>query len=117
MKAVYIAAPYRDKTPEGIKSNIERVKTVARYLADQGILPVVPHLALGYCKDAPEDWPTALYHGLKLLERCDAMLICGHESEGVRDEAAFAKGKGIPIYEAYNEGTIVLAATAIREGR
>lgn len=117
MKAVYIAAPYRDKTPEGIKSNIERVKTVARYLADQGILPVVPHLALGYCKDAPEDWPTALYHGLKLLERCDVLLVCGDESEGVRDEVAFAKGKGIPVMTAVAPGEIAWAAKQIREGK
>lgn len=97
MKAVYVAGPYRAPTPEGIAENVARVKKIARLLADQGVLPIVPHLAMSFCSDSPEDWNHALYLGLKLLERCDLLLVCGEESEGVRDEIAFATGKGIEV--------------------
>ncbi len=105
MKAVYLAAPYRASTPEGIKNNVDRMKQIARQVADLGHLPVVPHLAMSFCSDDPKDWATALYCGLKLLERCDELWIVGDISEGVKDEIAYAKGLGLPVkarhYNAY----------------
>lgn len=98
MKAVYLAGPYRASTPEGIRANKERVVNIARLLSRQGVLPVVPHLAQAYLSDELEDWSTALYLGLKLLERCDVLLVCGEHSEGVKDEIAFAVGQGIPVF-------------------
>jgi hypothetical protein len=97
VKAIYIAHPYRASTPEAIKANKERVKSIARQVMEQGHMPIVPHLAWGFLSDSPEDWNDALYLGLKLLERCDEMWVYGVLSEGVRDEIAFAKGKGILV--------------------
>lgn len=97
MKAIYVAHPYRANTPEGIEANKERVKDIARQIMCEGHMPIVPHLAWGFLTDSPEDWNDALYLGLKLLERCDEMWVYGAVSEGVLDEIAFAKGKGIPV--------------------
>lgn len=99
MKTIYLAAPYRAPTPEGIRDNVDRVKQIARELADCGVLPIVPHLAMGFCSDDPEDWNTALYLGLKLLEKCDCVLVCGPYSEGVIDECTYARGLGKPVHE------------------
>lgn len=107
MKAIYLAAPFLGATPEETAKNIERVRRIARSIALRYYLPFAPHLALSYLEETMDERSHVLHHGLKWLERCDELWIVGEVTEGVADEIAFAKGKGIPVvYRVDEEGNL-----------
>ncbi len=103
MLLVYIAGPYRGKTPQEVELNIASAKQIAKLVARKGYMPVTPHLnTQGFELIAP-DLPDEFWleGTLELMRRCDYVVLApGWEvSSGTRKEIEIAKSLGIPVYE------------------
>jgi len=97
MKRIFISAPYRAKTQARVERNIERARNIGRRYAIAGELPMVPHLAVGYMENTPEETPMALYHCIELVDLCDELHYFGEPTGGMQMEIAHARGIGIPV--------------------
>lgn len=97
---VYVAGPFRGKTPWDIEQNIRRAETVGLELARiANVTPMIPHTMYRYFQDALPDmfWLRA---GLDLLKRCDAIFLCkGWErSQGSVREKEKAESLSIAVF-------------------
>mgnify|MGYP003642649063 CR=1 FL=1 len=105
---VYVAGPYRGETREAVEINISVAKAVGLLCARKGWTPLIPH-----CNTAGFELLTSelddqfwLDATMKLMRRCDAVvLIPGWErSSGTLAEIAEAKRLGIKIH--YSEAAL-----------
>ena len=98
MKLIYIIGPYRAKTPNGIRDNIERARAEAVRILQSGDFPVCPHTNTGYMDGVVDD-QVFLDGDLMLLRRChEAHVLPGWEkSQGSSTELAHAREWGMPI--------------------
>jgi hypothetical protein len=103
MKVIYVAGPYRSRSPIRVLVNIIRAWLAAAKVWRLGAVAICPHTnALGMT-----DWPlyvpieTILQGEKKILYYCDAMLLIGKfwKSPGTRDEMFAAWEHGIPIFD------------------
>jgi hypothetical protein len=108
MKVIYIAGPYRAKTPWGVEKNIHKAMDLAAQLVERchalGAYPQVPHANTAHFDGlAPDDY--YLEGTLETMRRCDALLmIPGWEaSSGARNEVREAKRLGLPIFYSIEE--------------
>lgn len=102
MQLIYIAGPFRAKTPWLVEQNIRKAEEVALEVWKQGAVPVCPH-TMNRFFDKEVDDEVVLKGTLELLTRCDALLLLPgwHESEGCRNEAKVAAKENIPTF-VYN---------------
>jgi len=104
IKIIYVAGPYRAKTPERVRMHISQAKATAVLLAEKGWYPVTPHLNTAEFEQlAP--WLTDQFYldgTAELMSRCDAVcLVPGYEfSEGTAEEIDIARKLGIPVYKS-----------------
>ena len=104
MKVVYIAGPYRARTPWLVELNIRRAEYMALTVARLGASPLCPHTNARFFQGVLPDsyWINAT---LELMRRSDAvMLVQGwQQSEGSRGEVNEAKRLGIPIFDGIEQ--------------
>lgn len=108
-RKIYVCSPLSASTEEGIRQNM---LTARRYMERISALfccrAVAPHAFLPAFLDdhTPEERELALHFGLKFLEGCDALVICGNRiSRGMEGEIIHAINCGIDILH-YTESHI-----------
>lgn len=91
IKRIYISAPI-----SGCEDTAEqRFADAARLAREHGFIAVNP-----YAENKNfNKWSDAIIARLKLLNDCDAIMLCGdwHHSKGCRIEQQFAQGMGIEV--------------------
>ncbi len=118
-KTVYICSPLRADTQEGVDKNMYAVRAYMKYLYQRlGLNGIAPHAFLPYILDdrKEEDRELALQIGLRMLDNCQIICVCGDRiSEGMKGEIREAGRLGLDIY-LFNEKLYVdvqeLAPTA-----
>ena len=100
-KLIYVAGPYRSKTPGGQAENIWHASRVAIRLFELGWVCFTPHLNTAnfnwYSNLPDEVW---LNGGLKFLEFCEAifMLKGWEESKGAKRELEVATERKMEVF-------------------
>lgn len=95
-KLVYIASPYAGD----VERNTAFAKEACRYAMEQGAAPIAPHLFYPQVLDdtIPVEREAGLRMGLRVLEACDELWLCGSRmSAGMQAELAAAERLGIPV--------------------
>ena len=95
-KLVYIASPYAGD----VETNVQFAKAACRYAIGQGATPVAPHLLYPQIlsDDIPEEREAGLRMGLRVLEACDEIWLCGgRTTQGMGMELSAAEMLGIPV--------------------
>lgn len=91
---VYICSPYAGD----VERNVLRARRYCRYAADQGCIPLAPHLLFPQFLDEKTERNLALFMGIALLSKCAALWIFGESiSQGMEAEIRYAQKKGKPI--------------------
>ena len=102
MKLVYVASPVRGDVEE----NLKKANRYCEYVAGCGHIPVAPHLAWqGFLhEDIPGNREKALAMGLKLIDYCSEVWVCGDEiSQGMQGEIDHAEKLNKPIMYVLQE--------------
>lgn len=95
-KIVYIASPYAGD----VEGNVEFAKAACRLAMEEGNIPVAAHLLYPQMLDdtVPEQRELGIQMGLKLLEACSELWLCGSRiSSGMQEELKEAWRQGIPV--------------------
>ena len=95
-KLVYIASPYAGD----VERNTAFAKEACRYAMEQGAAPVDVHLLYPQMLDdtVPAEREAGLRMGLRVLEACDELWLCGDRmSAGMQAELEAAERLGIPV--------------------
>lgn len=95
-KIVYIASPYAGD----IEGNIWFAKAVCRLAMEHGDTPVAAHLLYPQILDdsIPEQRELGIRMGLKLLEACSELWLCGGRiSSGMQEELKAAWKHRVPV--------------------
>ena len=91
---VYICSPFSGD----VDGNTQRARLYSRLAVERGCIPLAPHLLLPQFISEATERETAIRMGLRLLESCQEMWICGGTvSAGMRNEIAQAKTLGMTI--------------------
>ncbi len=102
----YICSPLRADTQDGVDRNMYAVRAYMKYLYQHlGINGIAPHGFIPYILDdhKEDDRELALQIGLRMLNNCQVICICGDRiSEGMKGEIAEAGKLGLDIY-LFNE--------------
>ena len=92
IKRIYISAPIT-----GMEDTADqRFNAAAKLAKEEGFIPVNPYQEnRSFCQ-----WGDAIVAGLRLLRKCDCILLCEgwQQSRGCRIEQQFAQGAGIEVY-------------------
>jgi len=99
---IYCASPYRGENEWQVWENIQSALRVAREIWRKGHIAICPHTNTMFL-DMPHD--TIIAGDLKILEKCDALLLTGwwEESVGCRMELKRAEELGMKIYYGLEE--------------
>lgn len=104
MKVVYIAGPYRAKSPWEVEQNIRRAEELCLQVWRRGHVGVCVHsMCRFFSLAAPDEvW---IEGDLELLSRCDAMLLVPdwENSTGTQGEVEYCRTHGIPFFEDLGE--------------
>ncbi len=95
-KIVYIASPYAGD----IENNIRFAKAACRLAMEEGSTPVAAHLLYPQMLDdsIPEQRELGIRMGLKLLEACSELWLCGSRvSDGMQEELKAAWRHRVPV--------------------
>ncbi len=95
-KIVYIASPYAGD----VEGNVAFAKAACRLAMERGCTPVAAHLLYPQMLDdtVPEQRELGIRMGLKLLEACGEMWLCGScVSGGMQEELKAAWRHKIPV--------------------
>ena len=95
-KIVYIASPYAGN----VKDNAAFAKAACRMAMEQGSVPVAAHLLYPQILDdtVPEQRELGIRMGLRLLETCSELWLCGSRiTGGMQEELKTAWRHGIPV--------------------
>lgn len=105
MKHVYIAGPFRAKTPWLVACNVRNAEKIHLAACRLGLASFCPHTNTanfnGECDD--RFWLAATLAQMRMIgERGGAVVVHGgwHISEGTRGELAAAEEIGMPIFSA-----------------
>jgi orotate phosphoribosyltransferase len=106
-KFVFVAGPYRGRTPQKTDANIKTAVDVGRRVFQKGYYPIVPHvLVRPYYdpenKSGPFGYEPLMKYTLSMLSRCDVLLLYGH-SPGADREWHEAERFGMPVYFAVKD--------------
>lgn len=103
LPVVYVAGPFRPSTPHDCyeqEMNIREAEHLAWMVWNSGNCACIcPHANTRFFQGSmPDD--TFLHGDLAILSRCDAIIMLERwrDSQGAREEHAFAKSKGIPVF-------------------
>lgn len=102
MKLVYVASPVRGD----MENNLKRANRYCEYVTGCGHIPLAPHLAWqGFLQeDKPGKREKALAMGLKLIEYCSELWVCGDEiSQGMQGEIETAERLNKPVLYVLQE--------------
>ena len=104
MNTVYVSSPFRGDED----GNVAKARWYARFVADEGYLPIVPHIYFPqFLRDhIPEERNKAMQMNRVLLLECSELWVFGTViSEGMKQEIEWAKEAGIPI-RCFDEGMV-----------
>ena len=95
MRRVFLCSPYRG----AVARNVALAREAGRRILLAGDTVFVPHLYLPQMldDDDPREREIGLRAGLAWLPFCDAVVVAGDTTEGMRREIAEARAMGIPI--------------------
>jgi hypothetical protein len=95
MKLIYVCSPVRGDVEE----NLKKANRYCEYVASCNHIPLAPHLAWqGFLPENPENREKALVMGLKLIEYCSEIWVCGDEiSQGMQGEIDAAEKLNKPV--------------------
>jgi hypothetical protein len=101
LKLVYVVSPVRGDVEE----NLKKANRYCEYVAGCGHIPIAPHLAWqGFLPENPENREKAIAMGLKLLEYCSEIWVCGDEiSQGMQGEIEAAEKLNKPVMYVLQE--------------
>jgi hypothetical protein len=102
LKLIYVASPVRGDVDE----NLKKANRYCAYVTDCGHIPLAPHLAWqGFLpEDTPGNREKAIEMGLKLIEYCSEVWVCGDEiSQGMLGEIAMAEKLNKPVVYVLQE--------------
>jgi Txe/YoeB family toxin of Txe-Axe toxin-antitoxin module len=101
MKLVYVCSPVRGDVDE----NLKKANRYCEYVSGCGHIPIAPHLAWqGFLPENPENREKALMMGLKLIEYCSEVWVCGDEiSQGMQGEIDVAEKIKKPVMYVLQE--------------
>lgn len=108
-KVFYICAPYRADTPEGVQANINRAVEFGKAVLRAGHIPIIVHLPTLAMwgldtRDGRVD-KEIIEHDMKLLDMCDALLVCGDRvSKGMQAEIDHCGTVGKDIFRMMHPG-------------
>lgn len=110
MKKIYIAGPFRGRTPWHVAQNVRDAETVAIGIAEwYGAVPVCPHaMYQHYDKSLPDSfWLAAT---MELLKMCDGILMLPRweDSEGAKAELLYAYCHGIRVFEHGDKSSMLM---------
>lgn len=99
MKLIYIAGPFRAKTPWLIEQNIRKAEELALKVWEIGGAALCPHAASRFYQHSCPD-PVFLEGTLEMMRRCDAVIVTNgwSQSEGTKLEIQEAGTLGIPVF-------------------
>lgn len=97
---VYIAAPY---TIGDTAVNVRVAVMAADQLMRKGHAPFVPHLSHFWHMMYPHQYETWIWYTMEWLKVCGAVIRLPGESMGADGEVAWAKLKGVPVFDSVNE--------------
>jgi hypothetical protein len=104
MRVIYIAGPFRGKTPWEVERNVRRAEEIAFWVASQGAVPQCPHTMYRFFDKTLTDefWLAA---SMELARRSDAcILVPGWTgSVGSKGERAYFEQVEKPIFEKPEE--------------
>lgn len=93
MQLVFIAGPFRARTPWEIEQNVRLAETVALEVWRKGYACICPHANTRFFQDAAPDelWLRGM---IEIMSRCDIVLMVGDwtNSEGAKAEREKALG-------------------------
>lgn len=95
-KIVYIASPYAGD----IEGNVRFAKAACRLAMEEGSTPVAAHLLYPQMLDdsIPEQRELGIRMGLRLLEACSELWLCGSRvSDGMQEELKAAWRHRVPV--------------------
>ena len=104
MNKVYVSSPFRGDED----GNVAKARWYARYVADEGYLPIVPHIYFPqFLRDhIPEERNKAMQMNRVLLLECSELWVFGTViSKGMKQEIEWAKEASIPI-RSFDEGIV-----------
>lgn len=100
MRVVYVGGPFRGPNSWEIEQNIRRAEELGLAVWRLGAAAITPHCNTRFFQGAAPDevW---LQGDLAILAKCDAMLLTPdwERSAGAIVEEAFARAKGIPVFD------------------
>ena len=112
MKIVFIASPFRADTTWLRAENVRHAERAALAVWKAGACAVCPQANSANLEgECDEEVFLAGYRAL--LERCDAVLVAGRESDGVRLEFHAARRAGIPVFYTVPEVAIWLSGAVV----
>lgn len=106
----YLASPYSHPNPMVRSLRYEEILYIASELINEGYHLIEPiamshHKSLKY--ELPGDYAFWQSRDRKLLSKCDGIIVVTMKgwgnSKGVRDEIAYARELGIPVYYIHPE--------------
>ncbi len=97
MRVVFIASPFRAKTEWQRAENVRHAERAALEVWKAGACAVCPQANSALFQDECPD-EVFLEGYRRLVVRCDALLVAGQESDGVRAEIQVARNVGIPVF-------------------
>jgi nucleoside 2-deoxyribosyltransferase len=98
MSVVYVAGPFRAKTPWEIEKNVRRAEEVSLWLWTHGITNICPHTLTRFFQHAASE-DIFLEGTLELMRLCDVVVVLPEytQSTGTLGEIAEATRLGIPV--------------------
>lgn len=107
MKLVFIASPFRSPTEWGRAENVRHAERFALMVWQLGAVAVCPQAnSAHFDGECPDEVFLEGYRAL--LRRCDAVLVCGIRSAGVRAELETAETHRIPVFYSVEELSVWL---------
>jgi hypothetical protein len=102
LRLVYVTSPVRGDVEE----NLKKANRYCEYVTGCGHIPIAPHLAWqGFLpEDIPGNREKALEMGLRLIEYCSELWVCGDEiSQGMQGEIDHAEKLRKPVLYVLQE--------------
>jgi hypothetical protein len=102
MRVIFVAAPFRAKTEWQRAENVRHAERAALEVWKAGACAVCPQANSALFQDECPD-EVFLEGYRRLVARCDALLVAGQQSEGVRREIEVARNVNIPVFYTVEE--------------
>ncbi len=92
-KVLFICHPFASD-PQG---NVDRVRQICRWFAQQGYLPLAPHIYLPQFHDEVTEREMAMDLCRRLIGLADELLVFGDPTTGMKMEIEEAERLGVPV--------------------